>query len=231
MLISHRYKFIFTKTAKTAGTSVESYFERFCMGDAEWNQQHEREMYESEHGVIGFRGKIKGERPKWYHHMPARRIKEQVGDDIWNSYFKFSIVRNPWDKAVSAYSHFGKNYICKSHIGLFSKILHPNWSHEQRRFLSYLRHGNLPKDRNKYLINGNLCVDYVLHFEELHEGVKAVCEKVGIPWDESRLPKYKANIRKKSIKPEQLYTKPACRFIKSFYADEIQRFGYEYPFK
>lgn len=29
MLVSHRYKFIYTKTVKTASTSVESFFERF----------------------------------------------------------------------------------------------------------------------------------------------------------------------------------------------------------
>ena len=31
MLISHRKKFIFTKTKKTAGTSVESVFETYCI--------------------------------------------------------------------------------------------------------------------------------------------------------------------------------------------------------
>lgn len=35
MLISHRKRFIFTKTAKTAGTSVESYFEQYCMPEGE----------------------------------------------------------------------------------------------------------------------------------------------------------------------------------------------------
>jgi hypothetical protein len=31
MLVSHLKKFIFTKTKKTAGTSVESVFEPYCM--------------------------------------------------------------------------------------------------------------------------------------------------------------------------------------------------------
>ncbi|NEQ36330.1 MAG: hypothetical protein F6K40_08560 [Okeania sp. SIO3I5] len=34
MIISHKYKFIFLKTIRTAGTSVEIYLSRFC-GDNE----------------------------------------------------------------------------------------------------------------------------------------------------------------------------------------------------
>ena len=40
MLISHRKQFIYTKTAKTAGTSVESYFEKYCMPEGKWQFSH-----------------------------------------------------------------------------------------------------------------------------------------------------------------------------------------------
>ncbi len=59
MLVSHRYRFIYTKTMKTGGTSVESYFERFCMPDGEWTQSHGREEYVSDAGIIGFRGRVR----------------------------------------------------------------------------------------------------------------------------------------------------------------------------
>ena len=38
MLISHRKQFIYTKTYKTAGTSVEVYFEPYCMQEGEWKE-------------------------------------------------------------------------------------------------------------------------------------------------------------------------------------------------
>jgi hypothetical protein len=48
MLISHRKRFIFFKTSKTAGTSVESFFEKFCYAEGEWKFSHAREETISE---------------------------------------------------------------------------------------------------------------------------------------------------------------------------------------
>jgi hypothetical protein len=56
MLIGHRKKFIYTKTAKTAGTSIESYFENFCMPENTWKFSNPREEYVSKEGIIGYRG-------------------------------------------------------------------------------------------------------------------------------------------------------------------------------
>ena len=56
MLKSHRYRFIYAKTLKNAGTSFESFFEEMCMPDGEWTESHARNEYESSSGVIGYRG-------------------------------------------------------------------------------------------------------------------------------------------------------------------------------
>lgn len=104
MLISHRNKFIFTKTAKTAGTSIELYFEPYCMPEGSWSPSHARDEYIGDTGIIGYRGTNPKGRT-WFNHMSARRIRQLVGDDVWNSYYKFSIIRNPFDRLVSAFHH------------------------------------------------------------------------------------------------------------------------------
>ena len=56
MLFSRRYRFIYAKTAKTAGTSVEDYVEPYCMRLGEQTPSHIREACESEAGIVGFHG-------------------------------------------------------------------------------------------------------------------------------------------------------------------------------
>lgn len=229
MLISHRHQFIYTKTAKTAGTSVEAYFERFCMPEGEWSPAHARAEYEGEAGVIGYRGRD-ADRYKWYNHMPAARIREQLGEERWQRYFKFCVVRNPWEKAISAFAHFGKAHQLPGGLGgALWRWRFPSHNREQLRFLHWLRKAGPPNDRDKYLIGGQVCVDEFIRYEALKEGMKAVCEKIGLSWDESQLPNYKAGVRKPEDLAGNLYLAPAREFVARFYAFEIGRFGYRFP--
>src|ERR1700761_4866672 len=108
MLVSHSTRFIYTKTVKTAGTSIEVYFERFCMHPGEWRYSHERKEYASSAGIVGCRtgNLLTIQSATWWNHMPAGTIKALLGQETWNSYFKFCAVRNPFDKLVSAYHYF-----------------------------------------------------------------------------------------------------------------------------
>jgi hypothetical protein len=54
MLVSHQRKFIYTKTVKTAGSSVESYFEPYCISPEEYPLHRPGELHESEQGIIGY---------------------------------------------------------------------------------------------------------------------------------------------------------------------------------
>ena len=152
MLISHRYKFIYTKTVKTASTSVEAYFERFCLPDGEGLPPTDaRDEHESETGIIGYRGKLREKRkwfqyrgkrlanPRWFHHMPAALIQRQIGAEIWDSYFKFCVVRNPFEKAISAYEHLGRDHAGPSGVtGLVFRQRHRSCTPEQLRFLHWM---------------------------------------------------------------------------------------------
>ena len=108
MLVSHRKKFIFTKTKKTAGTSVESVFEPYCLPEGTWKQTHYTPERISADGIIGYRGNG-GQKAIFWNHMPAELIRNRIGEDIWNEYFKFTVIRNPFDKLVSGfYMHWSQ---------------------------------------------------------------------------------------------------------------------------
>ena len=102
MLVSHLKKFIFTKTKKTAGTSVESVFEPYCLPEGTWEQTHYTPERISADGIIGHRGDG-GQKANWWNHMPAELIRNRLGEEIWDEYYKFTVIRNPFDKLVSGF--------------------------------------------------------------------------------------------------------------------------------
>lgn len=122
MLISHKKQFIFTKTVKTAGTSIEAYFEKYCMPDGEWQWSHRRDEYVSDSGIIGAR-KSNPSTARWYNHMSAARIQALVGATVWDSYYKFTVVRNPFDKLVSGYYMFARPSQKDSYSKKFDSIV------------------------------------------------------------------------------------------------------------
>lgn len=104
MLISHGRRFIYIKSHKTAGTSVELALQTFCVRPG-YEITDKTEALESEYGVVGHRGKVPGgaDRPKWYNHMPATEIRACVAPEIWAGYAKIVNIRNPYSRAVSMF--------------------------------------------------------------------------------------------------------------------------------
>ena len=83
MPISHDKKLIFVHIPKNAGESVEKALGMY-RGDPK------QTMW----GVVGKRTVLQ--------HLTGVELRDRIGDEaIWNGYFKFAIVRNPWSKAVS----------------------------------------------------------------------------------------------------------------------------------
>src|SRR5690606_19997000 len=82
MILSHRYKFIFICNGKTGTSSIESVL-------LPYHEGHEFEV-----GVQGLFHKK---------HIPPTALKGILGERVWEEYFVFCFVRNPWDWFVSQY--------------------------------------------------------------------------------------------------------------------------------
>lgn len=220
MLISHKNKFIYTKTFKTGGTSIESYFEPCCMPDGAWTLCHERDEYVSETGIIGFRGAKLPEGCRWWNHMPAARIRELIGEATWAAYFKFCVVRNPFDKAVSAYYFFRRNSISGEARDI---------DRERADFEAWLESPGPPIDRDKYLIDGTFCLDEVVRYEQLAGDLERVCRRLEVPWEPARLPTFKTGYRPPHARVEALYNERSRRLVEAAYAFELDHFRYAFP--
>jgi len=218
MLVSHRHRFIYTKTAKTGGTSVESFFERFCMPEGTWKQLHAREQHVSECGIVGYRGAVVPPGTTWWNHMPASAIKARLGASVWDSYFKFCVVHNPYEKCISAFYDLGKGY--KSDPQLIEEPRHQKLGAEQIRFIGFLQH-HPPVDRVNYLIDGKFCLDAVIRYEALESDIRNICALVGVPFDRKYLPGFKRGIRPPDATAGSLYTKRSRELVERVFAFEL----------
>jgi hypothetical protein len=216
MLVSHRKKFIYTKTMKTAGTSVEVYFEPHCMKEGEWSFAHGRDEYVSDDGIIGCRtaSNLTIQGATWWNHMPAVVIKNLLGEAIWDSYFKFCVVRDPFDKLVSAFHYF--NPTISFHVNL------------RQNFEKWLGSGELPVDRNKYTIQGEFCMDDVIRYETLTQDLQRICQKLNVTFRLADLPRLKNGSRpQKPLK--DYYSKSGIEIVQQFFHYELEKFGYSPP--
>jgi len=221
MLISHRKQFIYTKTLKTAGTSVELYFEKYCMPDGVWKFQNSREMYVSTAGIIGFRGMRNVSGYEWYNHMPASEIREKVGDSIWDNYFKFCVIRNPFDRLVSGFFYYQQLRHGKKAAGAGDLIVN------FRRWVKENGHSTI--DRDKYLINGQICLDYLIRYEELEKGIRHVCDILELPFEPDSIPYMKAGFRGVDIPLKDFYDFETVQIVTNMYKFELHQFNYSVP--
>jgi Sulfotransferase family len=238
MLMSHRKHFIYTKTIKTAGTSVECYFEPYCLPEGPWEFRHSRNEHVSTEGIIGYRGP-KTEGKTWRNHMPASEIRDRIGDSIWNGYFKFCVIRNPFDKLVSAFYFFEnqrKNRptaLQSNRPGRQNKNLEAfrnvEGNNPVERFRSWIRNGGSIIDRNKYVIDGKICMDYFIRFEDLQGGIKHVCSILDIPFESEKIPKLKSGIRQNEIPLHEYYDPATVEIVSRLYKFEVETFGYSEP--
>lgn len=200
MIISHKYKFIFIKTRKTAGTSVEVFLSGIC---------------DKNDVVTPIFPSVQGHQARnfegFYNHISARDVKKAVGKNIWDKYFKFCIERNPWDKTLSYY------YMLKSRSD--SPLLFDSYMESQDFCSDYDLYSNEDQE---------IIVDRVLQYERLAFDLSQVFCHLGIAFDGDLGVKCKSEYRSDRQPYQNLYTEEQSRLVSKVYAREIKQFGYLY---
>ena len=230
MIISHKYKYIFIKTTKTAGTSVEISLSRFCgKDDVITPLRVKDERLRKQHGVkpqnftrpLKVTEYSKGDwwrllsqrtqptRPQFWNHITAAQIKARIPSAIWNSYYKFCFVRNPWDRAISRYF----------------------WNIEktgsQESLDESLRNNDPNSNFDIYAIDGQIAMDFVGKYEALVTDLSKVCQELNIPFD-GWLPTTKGNSRKSQRHYSELLNPEQVDYIDQRCSQEIKTFGYQF---
>ncbi len=223
MLISHVHRFIYMKTFKTAGTSVEIYFERYCTNpNREFQGRDRRETEVSKWGIIGARrsGSLSGE--TWYNHMPADRVLALIGPELWNSYFKFCVVRHPFDKLVSSFWH---NMQEETRLAL----QHADFATVRGQFQDWLKMATHPMDRQVFTIANRPVMDCFVRYEDLPTELEGVCKHLGLPWEPARLGRYKSDTRLRDEPFMEYYDRGSIELMRGLYKWELEYFQYPVP--
>lgn len=175
-MISHTHKCIFVHIPKTAGTSIELFFKK-KLG-----------LPPSAKAPLTLtRNKVKQIGPPYLSHLKAYEFytNHYVSEDQFNTYFKFSFVRNPWDRVVSFYKYSHLNLLISFDTFVLKEL--PKLTNERSYFYAtqyeFLYH------------NGEQLVDFIGRFENLQKSFDKVCDILGI--SESKLP----HTRKRKILP------------------------------
>ena len=104
MIVSHKHKFIFIAIPKTATHAIR-FALRPHLGNEDWEQVDL--FHKSRLPFNDFKNINHG-------HISAIEAKKVLGEEVWDNYFKFSFVRNPYDRFVSyAFFKKGKSLIFK----------------------------------------------------------------------------------------------------------------------
>ena len=102
MIISFKHKFIFMKTRKTAGSSIQAALSKIC-GEEDIitgsNYDLKTNILDESHTAGRNIDKFFTNHP----HPLMSDVKDFLGKNTWNSFFKFAFVRNPFDVAISRY--------------------------------------------------------------------------------------------------------------------------------
>jgi len=207
------------------------------MPEGSWQFQGPRDQYIGPDGIIGYRGSDATGKI-WRNHMSANEIRDAIGDSVWNAYFKFCIVRNPFDKLVSAFYFFERQRTNtaprENSSGLLSRLSRrAGEAHSGddaiTRFRRWVQTGSAVIDRDKYTIDGRVCVDYFIKFEELHQGIQHVCDVLDIAFQPDRIPHLKTGIRKREIPLHEYYDEATAKIVEEIYKFELETFGYRRP--
>ena len=232
MIVSHEHRFIFIKTRKTAGTSIEISLSKECGPKdiitpiAEVDEKirenlgyrgpqnykiNETKLINNLFQRLGFKFK------EHYNHSPAKLIRKRIGNSDFNSYFKFCVVRNPWDRVVSLY---------------YWRLNRPTHKLPKSTSLADFIQKSNPNeltDSHIYSIDGKSVVDRFIKYENLIIELNKCLNEIGI--NDIELPNAKSGTRKTKSHYSLLFDNASVKKIADICSWEIEKFGYEFDDK
>ncbi len=232
-MICHPYRCVFIHLPKTGGISVEHVFLRLV--GLTWDTR-EPLLLRANHDPS------KG--PPRLAHLKASEYVScgYLAPELFQSYFKFSFVRNPWDRMVSEYKYRGHPMRMPFKTWLLKHLPPPGftdaWCHL------------VPQYEFLHDADGRLLADFVGRYETFQTDFDAVCDRLGIPPTplphenrsldaprirslndvKKRIRRWLWTLRPRNVHPHytQDYDDESRAYVAQRYRQDVETFGYAF---
>jgi len=192
-VISHKHKCIFVHISKTGGTSLEHVLFK--------SEDTDIAGMLTNNNNLDFPGK----------HYSAIEYRE-ANPDIFNEYFKFAIVRNPWDRLVSNYfwhKQIELQPVCDLSFEDYIDFVDENVA-------QYHQYGKVCDDKT-------IIVDKIYDYEHIRRSYIHICNKLGL--DKTTIPVANKTNHKRYT---EYYSPILRKRVAHMFRVDIDMFNYEY---
>ena len=150
---------------------------------------------------------------------------------VFESYFKFTFVRNPWDRLVSSFLFLKQHGLtevdhawARENLDAFndfgSFVVHWLTDLSIYSFPHFIPQIQFLKDP----ITQKLCVDFVGRYETLDQDYSRICEKIGVSAPLGR--QNRTSDRREDYR--DYYNEHTRRVVAGIYQEDIDMFGYRF---
>lgn len=209
-MILHRDKAVFVHIPKDGGTSIEK----------NWFPEVIVSAHSNYDLFVGWHE----QRLMWMHHATMTEILElYTGTEDIESYFSFTFVRNPWDRALSDWHWMKKNLKVDQPFEDYLNIVGDFRAACFARDRNY--RGDHFKTQTEFIYqDGERLVDFVGRFENIREDFQTIRSILGLP--PAKLPHYN-----KTSYPRPYwkhYNDKQRELVEEIFQEDITLFGYQF---
>ena len=164
MLISDSHEFVFVHIRKAAGTSVRQILKQVSLpkNKSLWYKFLSRNGFPVHYHKYSFRK-----------HADLIEAERSMPVELFKRYFKFAIVRNPWDRLVSEFEYIKTQPTHSRHNRLSHMSFAEYISFQAQRPAAHQVNALMLKD-------GSLGVDFVGKLETLETSLAHIGEHIGL---------------------------------------------------
>lgn len=206
MIISHKHKFIFFAMPKTGTHAIREALREHLDPD-DWEQQSlfgKTALPIPQLAALG------------HGHISVRQVKRHLPEDVWNTYFKFAFVRDPYDRFISTYFFLNRGQL----------VAGEDETRNMKEAIQFKPYNSMllvaPQHHLITERDGTIGIDYVARYEDIQAAYEHICGQIGIPT------KILTKKNTSDHKPSNSYYDSELRtLVSNFYRTDFELLGYD----